>query len=61
MTTYMKTEIFEASPSAESKSAHSSRSDLAAVCLFVCTGLILTSLLYLLGFGAELNWALAAG
>jgi hypothetical protein len=61
MTAYMKTEIFEAYPSSESKTAHGSRSGLTTVCLFSCTGLIVTALLYLLGFGAELNCALAAG
>lgn len=61
MSAYTKAEFLHAARFAERTSAHTSTSDLAAVCLFSCLGLIITGLFYLFGFGAELTWALAAG
>jgi hypothetical protein len=61
MTMYASATSFEALPADLNKEGYSSKRDLIVVCLVSSVGLVLTGLVYLLGFGAELTWALAAG
>ena len=52
---------FEAVLSAARDTTVRATTGLTAVVLVSCTGLLLTGVGFLLGLGAELTWALAAG
>jgi len=59
MTTYATTASFDAFPAAELSTE--GKSNQIAVWAVTSAGLALSGLVYVLGFGAELTWALAAG
>jgi len=61
MTTYATTASFEAFPAALDTEANPAKSSQIAVFAVTSVGLALSALVYVLGFGAELTWALAAG